>query len=209
MREHGIDERSRRLLRLSAFAAGTLVLLAVALALYVTTPRNSATSPRQAPNEAATAVRVPDLSFYDAAGRPRRLADWRGKVVLLNVWATWCTPCRKEMPALERLQQKLGGSDFEVVALSIDRGGAADVRRFYEEIGIRSLTVYVDPESQATAKLKTLGVPTTLLLDRAGREVWRKTGAAEWDAEDVVEGLRLRLQEPIPTTPEDTAKKIP
>lgn len=111
------------------------------------------------------------------------------------------------MPALDRLQQKLGGRDFEVVALSIDRGGAADVRRFYDQIGIRALEIYVDPESEVTGKLKTLGVPTTLLIDRAGRELWRKTGTAEWDAEDVVQSLRLRLRQPTASSPEPAPQK--
>ena len=150
---------------------------------------------------------IPELRFYDGSGKVRAISDYRGKVVLVNVWATWCTPCRKEMPALDRLQQKLGGRDFEVVALSIDRGGAADVRRFYDQIGIRALAIYVDPESEVTGKLKTLGVPTTLLIDRAGRELWRKTGTAEWDAEDVVQSLRLRLRQPTASSPEPAPQK--
>ena len=121
------------------------------------------------------------------------LSDFRGKVVLLNVWATWCAPCRKEMPALDRLQQTLGGAEFEVVALSIDGGGAAAVRRFYDEIGIRSLALYVDSTMAASGKLRTVGIPTTLLLDREGRERWRKTGPAEWDSPEIVESLRAKL----------------
>ena len=208
MNERGAPERSQRVLRLTAITAAALALLAVALAVYVPRQLDTAFAP-QLHKPGATAVGVPDLRFHDAAGTTRTLVDWRGKVVLLNVWATWCSPCRKEMPALDRLQQKLGGTEFEVVALSIDRGGAADVRRFYEEIGVRALAIYVDPESEATAKLRTLGVPTTLLIDRAGRELWRKTGAAEWDSDDIVEELRLRLQEPFTTSPGNAGKKIP
>ena len=209
MRADGGTQKPPRPLRLSGFAVAAFVLFAVALGIYTVTPRELNTGVARPQNAGVTGDTAPALRFYDAVGKPRTLADWRGKVVLLNVWATWCAPCRKEMPALDRLQQKLGGHDFEVVALSIDRGGAADVRAFYEEIGIRALRIYVDPESEATSKLKTLGVPTTLLIDRAGRELWRKTGTAEWDAEDVVEGLRLRLKEPIPASPAGTAGKSP
>jgi len=131
---------------------------------------------------------VSELAFEDGAGRSRSLSQWRGKVVLLNVWATWCAPCREEMPALERLQRKLGGRDLEVLALSIDSAGAAPVKRFYEELGIRSLGVYVDRSMRATATLGALGVPTTLLIDREGREIGRRTGPAEWDS---AEALRV------------------
>lgn len=137
---------------------------------------------------------VPELAFIDASQKPRSLSEFRGRLILLNIWATWCTPCRKEMPALDRLQQALGSAEFEVVALSIDNGGPAVVRRFYDEIGVRALAVYVDPASEVTGKLRTLGVPTTLLIDREGREIWRKTGAAEWDTKEVVESLRLHLR---------------
>jgi thiol-disulfide isomerase/thioredoxin len=136
---------------------------------------------------------VPDIRFQDADSKPYALSNFRGKVVLLNLWATWCAPCRKEMPALDRLQQMLGGPAFEVVALSIDSGGAAVVRQFYNEIGIRALGIYVDTTTEATGKLRALGIPTTLLLDREGRERWRKTGPAEWDSPEIIESLRAQL----------------
>jgi thiol-disulfide isomerase/thioredoxin len=137
---------------------------------------------------------VPDIRFQDADGKPHTLSDFRGKIVLLNVWATWCAPCRKEMPALDRLQQMLGGPTFEVVALSINSGGAAVVRQFYDENGIHALGIYVDPTTEVTGKLRTLGIPTTLLIDREGRERWRKTGPAEWDSSEIVESLRAKLR---------------
>jgi thiol-disulfide isomerase/thioredoxin len=124
---------------------------------------------------------VADLGFEDAAGGKRALSEFRGKVVLLNLWATWCAPCREEMPALDRLQQKLGGPRFEVVALAIDAGGARAVKQFYEEMGVRSLAVYVDPSMRAMSGLGVVGIPTTLLVDRAGREIGRRTGPAPWD----------------------------
>jgi len=137
---------------------------------------------------------VPDIGFEGADGKPYRLSNFRGKVVLLNVWAAWCAPCRKEMPALDRLQQTLGGPDFQVLALSLDNGGPTVVRQFYDQIGIRALGIYVDPATEATGKLRALGVPTTLLLDREGRERWRKTGPAEWNSPEIVEALRAKLR---------------
>lgn len=136
---------------------------------------------------------IADIAFEDAHGNKHSLAEFRGKSVLLNIWATWCGPCRKEMPALDRLQSKLGSDDFQVVALSIDRGGVAAVKSFYDEIDIRALATYVDPTTDAQAKLGIVGVPTTLLVDREGREVARYTGPAEWDRPEVIEIIRRYL----------------
>jgi thiol-disulfide isomerase/thioredoxin len=177
--------------------AGLAVLAASALGIYLTTSERDAppsARPQTGVGWADAPRPVPDIRFHDANGRPRSLSNFRGKVVLLNVWATWCAPCRKEMPALDRLQQALGGPDFHVVALSIDSGGTSVVRQFYDEIGIRALEIYVDTTTEATSKLGALGIPTTLLLDREGRERWRKSGPAEWDSPEIVESLRARLR---------------
>jgi thiol-disulfide isomerase/thioredoxin len=182
-----------------------VALLAVSgIAVYVGAreggaPQASAASSGAATQAIATTQTaprpVPELQFQDGHGNPRVLSDFRGKTILLNIWATWCVPCREEMPTLDRLQQKLGGPAFEVVALSIDADGTAAVRRFFEEIGIRSLAVYVDPSMQATEKLRIVGVPTTLLIDREGRELWRKSGPAQWDSPDVIRSLRGQMSE--------------
>lgn len=132
---------------------------------------------------------VANVAFQDGAGRSLTLADFKGKVVLLNVWATWCSPCRKEMPTLDRLQAQRGGKDFEVVALSIDREGPDVVRKFFAETGIRNLALYIDPSMDAQSKLEVIGVPTTLLIDRDGREVARHTGIAEWDRPEVIDTI--------------------
>ncbi len=129
---------------------------------------------------------VPDIRFQDDHHRGLTLADFRGRVVLLNVWATWCVPCRQEMQALDRLQARLGGDDFAVVALSIDRRGVDAVRDFYREIGVQKLAVYLDPSAIGSRDLAVEGVPTTLVIDRQGGEVVRKMGAAEWDGPQVV-----------------------
>ncbi len=142
---------------------------------------------------------LPAVAFEDSAGRTLSLSDFRGRVVLLNVWATWCPPCRKEMPSLERLQRARGGKDFEVVALSIDRERSV-VRTFYREIGLTALRLYQDPSNRATDALKVVAVPTTLLIDREGREIGRSLGPAEWDSVEVNKLLDEVLRDPSPTT---------
>ena len=132
---------------------------------------------------------LPELRFVDGAGAPRSLSDFRGRVILLNLWATWCVPCRKEMPALDRLQAALGGQGFEVVALSIDQGGIAAVKRFYEELEVRNLRIYVDQSGDALGKLGSVGIPLTILVDRDGRELWRIVGPREWDAPETVRAI--------------------
>ncbi|MGH6661973.1 MAG: TlpA family protein disulfide reductase [Rhodospirillales bacterium] len=138
---------------------------------------------------------VPELAFQRGDGSPVTLKEFRGRVVLLNIWATWCVPCRREMPTLDRLQAKLGGAGFEVVALSIDRAGVEVVKKFYEEIGIKNLALYIDTTGKATRALKVVGLPTTLLIDAAGREVGRLVGPSEWDAPEMVSFLRKHVKE--------------
>ena len=129
---------------------------------------------------------LPEVRFQDDQSRDLTLGDFRGRVVVLNVWATWCVPCRKEMPTLDRLQARLGGKDFLVVALSIDRKGVEAVRGFYQEVGVENLAIYVDPSGRGSRGLGLPGVPTTLLIDQEGREVARKMGEAEWHGQEMV-----------------------
>lgn len=141
---------------------------------------------------------LPEFAFASATGSERRLADWRGKVVLLNLWATWCAPCRKEMPALDRLQKELGGADFEVVALAVDRAGVEGAKKFLNETGAESLAAYADPSARAGTLLKVLGMPTTLLIGRDGREVGRLVGPAEWDSAGAKELIRTEIARKMP-----------
>jgi len=134
--------------------------------------------------------RLPEIQFENGQGQATSLAEFRGKVVLLNIWATWCAPCRREMPTLERLQAELSGPDFEVVALSIDRKGLPVVKEFYEELGLQELGMYVDASAKASRELSALGVPTTLLIDREGNELGRLAGPAEWDSREMVSFIR-------------------
>ena len=141
-----------------------------------------------------------DVEFTDIDGRLVTLGDRRGKVVLLNLWATWCPPCVREMPALDRLQAKLGGPDFEVVVLSEDRAGAPLVIAFYDRLGLTFLGKYLDPNSRAMRALKVLGLPTTILIDRDGNEVGRVIGPAEWDSDAAVALIRHYVGVPSSAT---------
>lgn len=136
---------------------------------------------------------LPEISFQDSDGKPRTLGDFRGKVVLLNIWATWCVPCRKEMPTLDRLQAQLGGPDFQVVALSMDRAGPDVGKKFFAEIGVRNLALDIDPSSKAMFALGVFGLPTTVLIDREGKEIGRLVGPAEWDAPEMIDFIRSQF----------------
>jgi len=138
------------------------------------------------------ARKVPTLVFNDAAGQPKSLADWTGRTVLLNLWATWCVPCRKEMPALDALQEKLGSPDFDVVAVNIDTRNLDKPKNWLRDVGIGHLAYYSDSTAQVFQDLKTvgkaIGMPTTLLIDRNGCEIASLAGPAEWASDD---GLKL------------------
>jgi thiol-disulfide isomerase/thioredoxin len=127
---------------------------------------------------------LPALKFVDAKGQERSLREWQGKVVLLNLWATWCAPCRKEMPDLDKLQAELGSDTFEVVALGVDRGGVKAAEKFLEQVGNKTLALYVDPTAKMANELRVIGLPATLLIDRQGREIGRLLGPAEWASGD-------------------------
>lgn len=126
---------------------------------------------------------LPAFTFQDGEGRPLTIADFKGRTVLLNLWATWCGPCRLEMPALDRLQAAMGSDKFEVVALSLDKGGVEKARKFLDDIKVTRLKFYIDPTGKEGFNLLPQGLPTTLLIDAEGREIGRLTGPAEWDSE--------------------------
>ena len=147
---------------------------------------------------ATTPRRVPNLTFQDATGAPRRLADWRGRTVLFNLWATWCVPCRKEMPALDALQEKLGGPDFEVVAVNIDTRNVEKAKDWLKGAGIERLAFYADHSAKVFQDLKAvgraLGMPTTLIVDADGCELGYLAGPAEWASEDALKLIAAALQ---------------
>jgi thiol-disulfide isomerase/thioredoxin len=143
-------------------------------------------------------LRLPNVAFRDTDGTERHLADWRGRTVLLNLWATWCVPCRKEMPALESLQDKLGGPPFEVVAVNIDTRDPAKPRAWLREAGIGRLAYYADPSAKLFQDLKIIGrapgMPTTLLVDPAGCEIGTVAGPAEWASGDAMKLVSAALK---------------
>jgi len=127
---------------------------------------------------------LPPLSFVDGSGVAKDNAVFRGKVTLLNLWATWCAPCRKEMPELAKLQKDLGGADFQVVELSQDLKGYEASAKFLKEVGADNLTLYSDEKGLALDALKGPGLPITLLLNRDGKEVGRLIGPAPWAGDE-------------------------
>jgi thiol-disulfide isomerase/thioredoxin len=147
---------------------------------------------------AATPRRLPELTFQDGAGKTRTLADWRGRTVLLNLWATWCVPCRQEMPALDALQNQLGGPDFEIVAINIDTRDPDKPKAWLKEVSVTRLAYYADPTAKVFQDLKVAGkatgMPTTLLIDGAGCELGTISGPAEWASEDAINLVRAALQ---------------
>ncbi len=147
---------------------------------------------------AATGLRVPNLRFQDSSGEAKTLEDWRGRTVLLNLWATWCVPCRKEMPALDALQAKLGGAGFEVVAINIDTRDPDKPKAWLREAGIAALGYFSDEKARVFQDLKmagrALGMPTTLLIDPKGCEIGTLAGPAEWASEDAVRLIEAALR---------------
>jgi thiol-disulfide isomerase/thioredoxin len=133
---------------------------------------------------------VGGLRFEDGRNQTRSLADFHGKVVLLNIWATWCTPCRKELPALEHLGAVLDGAEFAILAVSIDRGGIDAVRKLFGQLSIETLPIYIDTSSQAMRTARVNVLPTSLVIDRDGREVARIVGPADWDAAATIDYFR-------------------
>ena len=145
----------------------------------------------------ASPRRLPELTFQDASGQNKTLADWRGRTVLFNLWATWCVPCRKEMPALDALQAKLGGAPFEVVSVNIDTRDADKPKTWLKEVNITTLAYYADPTAKVFQDLKVagkaIGMPTTLLIDGAGCELANLAGPAEWASDDAIKLINAAM----------------
>jgi len=148
---------------------------------------------------ATAPLRLPDLVFEDAEGNSKKLSDWRGRTVLVNLWATWCVPCRKEMPALENLQTRLGGPDFEVVAVNIDTRDTEKPKNFLKEVNLTRLGYFSDPKAKVFQDLKAigraLGMPTSVLVDGKGCEIATIAGPAQWDSEDAVKLITAAVKQ--------------
>ena len=143
-------------------------------------------------------LEVPDLAFDDGHGDAKKLSDFRGRTVLLNLWATWCVPCRKEMPALNSLQTKLGGDRFQVVAINIDTRDADKPKAFLADANLTALQYFTDKSARVFQELKgvgrALGMPTSVLIDAKGCEIATIAGPAEWDSGDAVNLIEAALK---------------
>lgn len=139
---------------------------------------------------------VAAAKFTDAAGASKTFADFAGRVLVVNFWATWCAPCVEEMPSLNALQANLGGEGFAVVAVNQDRKGAEVAQPFLEKHGWTSLSLYTDPRSEAVRDTQVRGLPTSLVIDRKGREVARLEGTTDWNSPEMVATLKKLIEEP-------------
>lgn len=132
--------------------------------------------------------------ILDEAGTKRYLDDFAGRVLLLNIWATWCPPCRQEMPALDALEAMLGGPDFLVLALCIDDAGVAKGRKFFDDVGIRNLDLFWAEPLRVQLAFGFIGLPTTILIDDSTREIGRRQGPFDWNSADAREQFRQLLR---------------
>ncbi len=149
---------------------------------------------------------APQAELTGPDGAPLTLAAFEGRVVVLNFWATWCAPCIREMPSLDRLQTQLSAEGLSVVAVSEDRGGAKVVEPFLEKLGLANLEMYLDPKGEFAREFAVRGLPTTMLVDRRGRLIGGLEGPAEWDEEDAVALVRFYLDQDAPAEGEELLK---
>ncbi|HBQ36940.1 MAG TPA: thioredoxin [Rhodobacteraceae bacterium] len=134
----------------------------------------------------ATPKPASQVPFNDPEGDEHNLADYKGKYILVNIWATWCPPCRKEMPSINRLQQQLGGENFEVVTIATGRNTLPGIRKFFDKAGITDLPILLDPTQGLARSMGILGLPVTVIIDPQGQEIARLTGDAEWDTQSAL-----------------------
>jgi thiol-disulfide isomerase/thioredoxin len=207
---------NRRLLVLGAVLVGVVIGYAAVANLDRLWPRAAAGDPTCAPavalskkleplargevaalTMAKTPLKLPDLTFKDADGQDKKLSDWRGRTVLVNLWATWCVPCRKEMPALDGLETQLGGNDFQVVAINIDTRDAEKPKAFLKDGNLTRLDYFTDTSAKVFQDLKgigrALGMPTSVLVDGRGCEIATIAGPAEWNSDDAVKLIKAAV----------------
>lgn len=142
---------------------------------------------------------APEISLTGRDGKPATLADFKGKLVLLNLWATWCQPCLKEMPSLAELPKTLGDK-FVLLAVSEDRGGDPVVGPFVDKLGLDTVKIYLDPGSNVGHAFKVRGLPTSIVIGPEGDVLGRVEGAADWHSAKMLDPLKKRLPEAAPST---------
>jgi len=180
-----------------AIAAGALVLAAVLYFAFGPSAIDTPPAPvdstalknlrrgqmmKLAVHDAPKKVGVAELT--DTSGNVHRLAEFEGKYILLNFWATWCAPCRAEMPSLDALQKNLGGEDFEVVIVATGRNPAPAIAGFFDEVKIEHLETLLDPKQELGGEMGVFGLPITMIVDPEGNEIARMRGDADWFSED-------------------------
>jgi thiol-disulfide isomerase/thioredoxin len=136
------------------------------------------------------------LQWKDGNGKETGLDTYKGKVVLLNFWATWCAPCIRELPSLDRLQAALGGDDFQVIALNVNREGKRKAQRMLRRLKLKNLTLNLDREVEVGKTLGLMNMPTTYLFDRQGREIGKLAGSAEWDEKESIALIKYFIDNP-------------
>jgi len=183
----------------AAFATGVAIMAIIGADSSTYTRADTVSAVNSAPprtgwmekfEPAATPSALPAAVFTEQNGKKRALADFGGRIVLMNFWATWCGPCVREMPSLERLHRKLGSKNFIVIALSQDRKGWEKITPFRKDLGLAALPLFHDVGSKMMFGARVRGLPTTILIGRDGRELGRLTGHAEWDSDEAVALLR-------------------
>jgi len=143
-----------------------------------------------------TPIATSKLPFQRADDTQGSLADYAGQYVVLNFWATWCAPCREEMPSLQNLQSALGGENFTVVTLATGRNAPQAIRRFFEEIGVTQLQQYRDINQQIAREMEVFGLPVTVILNPEGQEIARIKGEAYWDSPEALALIRALIDQP-------------
>jgi thiol-disulfide isomerase/thioredoxin len=197
-----------------AIAAGALLVIGVAAVWTLVDSFTDSGRPRHVAPPAfrgqmqefqahATPARAPKITFENRDGQTVSLVEFEGRVVILNLWATWCGPCVEELPALDRLQTRLAERDLSVIALSVDRQGAPIVGPFLAKLGVRSLDLYVDAPGESLKAFQPRGLPTTVVIGRDGRELGRLEGAASWDSPEAEALIRHYLDAPRQHAPSE------
>jgi len=193
---------------IGGIVAGAAALVAVLVVVFVVSGSDDSVASRGDPptrgqmqNFLIAGARLPGptQTWSDGDGKTITLADFRGKVVLVNFWASWCAPCLRELPSINALQEDLGSDQFEVVAINIDQQGKRVAEPFAQRLKLDALELYLDPRGRISRGVGVQVMPTTILYDRDGLEIGRMEGPAEWDQADAKKLMQFYIDEPSPS----------